>query len=57
MLYYASGYCSYSMHVWQCYSNQSQITFDIYLKKEFSDIMFLLPLNIFSMCYGFVRII
>ncbi|XP_016994153.3 gustatory receptor for sugar taste 61a [Drosophila takahashii] len=53
MLYYASGYCSYSMHIAQCHTNQSRITFDFYLEKEFSDIMFLLPYNIFSVCYGF----
>ncbi|KAH8349791.1 hypothetical protein KR084_006177 [Drosophila pseudotakahashii] len=53
MLYYASGYCSYSMHISQCHVNQSRITFDFYLEKEFSDIMFLLPCNIFSVCYGF----
>jgi len=54
MLYYASGYCSYSMHILQCHTNHSRITFGLYLEKEFSDIMFIMPFNIFSMCYGFV---
>nr|NP_001261226.1 gustatory receptor 61a, isoform B [Drosophila melanogaster]NP_523877.1 gustatory receptor 61a, isoform A [Drosophila melanogaster]Q9W0M2.2 RecName: Full=Gustatory receptor for sugar taste 61a [Drosophila melanogaster]AAF47421.2 gustatory receptor 61a, isoform A [Drosophila melanogaster]AGB93921.1 gustatory receptor 61a, isoform B [Drosophila melanogaster] len=53
MLYYASGYCSYSMHILQCHTNHSRITFGLYLEKEFSDIMFIMPFNIFSMCYGF----
>ncbi|XP_017066425.1 gustatory receptor for sugar taste 61a [Drosophila eugracilis] len=53
MMYYASGYCSYSMHIWQCHTNQSQITFGFYLEKEFSDITFLMPHNLFSICYGF----
>ncbi|XP_017126641.1 gustatory receptor for sugar taste 61a [Drosophila elegans] len=53
VLYYASGYRSYSMHIKQCQTNHSRITFEHYFEKEFSDIMFLLPYNMFSVCYGF----
>ncbi|XP_017059522.1 gustatory receptor for sugar taste 61a [Drosophila ficusphila] len=53
ILYYASGYFSYSMRILQCPGNQSQITFGLFLKNEFSDIMVLLPYNLFSICYGF----
>ncbi|EDV50088.2 gustatory receptor for sugar taste 61a [Drosophila erecta] len=53
MLYYASGYCSYSTHILQCHTNHSRITFAFYLEKEFADIMFIMPCNIFTICYGF----
>ncbi|KAH8260560.1 hypothetical protein KR038_006226 [Drosophila bunnanda] len=52
-LYYISGYYSYSMHIWHCQTNHSQVSFGFYLEKEFSNVLFLLPYNIFSMCYGF----
>ncbi|KAH8374326.1 hypothetical protein KR200_007154, partial [Drosophila serrata] len=53
-LYYISGYYSYSMHIWHCQTNHSQVSFGFFLEKEFSDVLFMLPYNIFSMCYGFV---
>ncbi|KAH8240014.1 hypothetical protein KR032_010316 [Drosophila birchii] len=52
-LYYISGYVSFSMHIWNCQTNHSHVPFTSYLEKEFSDVLFLLPFNIFSMCYGF----
>ncbi|EDX00826.2 uncharacterized protein Dyak_GE16640 [Drosophila yakuba] len=53
MLYYVSGYCSYSTHILQCHTNHSRITFALYLEKEFSDIMFIMPCNTFTICYAF----
>ncbi|KAH8297674.1 hypothetical protein KR054_005221 [Drosophila jambulina] len=52
-LYYISGYYSYSMHILHCETNHSQVSFGFYLEKEFSDVLFLMPYNIFSMFYGF----
>ncbi|XP_020801479.1 gustatory receptor for sugar taste 61a [Drosophila serrata] len=52
-LYYISGYYSYSMQIWHCQTNHSQVSFGFFLEKEFSDVLFMLPYNIFSMCYGF----
>ncbi|XP_017020313.1 gustatory receptor for sugar taste 61a [Drosophila kikkawai] len=52
-LYYISGYYTYRNHIWHCQTNLTQVSFGLYLKKEFSDALFLLPYNIFSMCYGF----
>ncbi|EDV39559.1 uncharacterized protein Dana_GF24412 [Drosophila ananassae] len=53
VLYYASGYCSYRWHIWNCHSNETRLAFGYYLEKEFSDIFVLMPYNLFSLCYGF----
>ncbi|XP_039486795.1 gustatory receptor for sugar taste 61a isoform X3 [Drosophila santomea] len=53
MLYYVSGYSSYSTNILQCHTNHSRITFALYLEKEFSDIMFIMPCNTFTICYAF----
>ncbi|XP_022221843.2 gustatory receptor for sugar taste 61a [Drosophila obscura] len=53
LLYYASGYYSYHMHIFHCHTNHSRPSFGSYLKQDFPDIFELLPNNIFSICYAF----
>ncbi|KAH8379696.1 hypothetical protein KR009_006585 [Drosophila setifemur] len=53
MLYYASGYFSYRMHIFHCHTNLSRLAFGYYLENEFSDVFTLMPYNIFSVCYAF----
>ncbi|XP_017136212.1 gustatory receptor for sugar taste 61a [Drosophila miranda] len=53
LLYYASGYYSYHMHIFHCHTNHSRLSFGSYLEKEFSETFELLPYNMFSVCYGF----
>ncbi|KAH8326948.1 hypothetical protein KR074_006390 [Drosophila pseudoananassae] len=53
VLYYASGYCSYRWHIWNCHTNESRLAFGYYLEEEFSDVLVLMPYNVFSVCYAF----